>query len=122
VAATPIAAWQEAGLNRFSLGVQTLDAARLAMLGRVHSALTARQAIRLFSGLPNWSADLMFGWEGQTVAQLQSELAELLEFSPPHVSLYQLTLEPRTRFGVLAAKNLVRCAAPDRQADLYLAA
>jgi oxygen-independent coproporphyrinogen-3 oxidase len=112
----------DSGPNRISLGVQTFDDGRLALLGRVHSAETALRALKLLSGLPNWSADLMFGWEGQTVPELQAELNRLLEFAPPHVSLYQLTLEPQTRFGVLAAKNLMRCADVDRQADLYLAA
>jgi oxygen-independent coproporphyrinogen-3 oxidase len=64
----------------------------------------------------------MFGWEGQRVQQLEADLGELLAFGPPHVSLYQLTLEPRTRLGVLAARDLVHCADADRQADLYLAA
>lgn len=117
-----IAAWVDLGINRVSLGVQTLEAERLAFLGRVHSVETAVSALELLSLLPNWSADLMFGWEGQTVRQLEQELERLLSFSPTHVSLYQLTLEPKTRFGVLAAKGLVRCADPDSQAQLYLAA
>lgn len=115
-----VRAWGQVGLNRISLGVQSLDSARLSMLGRVHTAATALAALRLISRLPNWSADLMFGWEGQTVRQLRSEVERLLEFSPPHVSLYQLTLEPRTRFGILASRNLMRCADFDHQADLYL--
>jgi putative oxygen-independent coproporphyrinogen III oxidase len=115
-------AWMESGVNRVSLGVQSLQAQRLEFLGRVHTAQTARAALKLLSRHPNWSADLMFGWEGQTVADLASELDELLSYSPPHVSLYQLTLEPKTKFGVLAAQHRLRSADTDRQADLYLAA
>jgi oxygen-independent coproporphyrinogen-3 oxidase len=114
--------WHGAGINRISLGIQTFDPDRLKFLGRVHSADRAREALAAVRTYPNWSADLMFGWEHQTLPQLEADLEEVLSYSPPHVSLYQLTLEPRTRLGVLAAKNRVRCAEPELQAELYLAA
>lgn len=121
---TPLAleTWQALGINRVSLGVQTFDPGRLQFLGRVHSADSARRALGVLAGFPNWSADLMFGWQGQTTTELEKDLGELLSYAPPHASLYQLTLEPRTRMGVLAARNLVACADSDQQADLYLTA
>ena len=114
--------WRQAGVNRISLGVQTFDPDRLEFLGRVHSAARAREALESVSSMANWSADLMFGWEHQTLPELHADLDEILSYQPPHVSLYQLTLEPKTRMGVLAAKDRVRCADPEMQAELYLAA
>jgi len=122
VSAEMLEVWKEAGPNRISIGVQTLAPESLAFLGRMHSSAAARRSLDLLSTHPNWSADLMFGWEGQTVEQLEADLKAVLSCAPPHISLYQLTLEPKTRLGVLAARNLVRCADTDCQADLYLAA
>ncbi len=114
--------WRGAGINRISLGIQTFDPDRLEFLGRVHSAGRAREALEAVRSFPNWSADLMFGWEHQTLPELNADLEEVLTYAPPHVSLYQLTLEPRTRMGVLAAQDRVRCALPEAQAELYLSA
>ena len=110
------------GVNRLSLGAQSLDPHVLARLGRVHTARQVEQSLRLLSDWPNWSADIIFGWIGQTVEDLRREILGLAAWGPPHVSLYQLTLEPRTRFGVLAGLGRMRTADPERQADLYLAA
>jgi oxygen-independent coproporphyrinogen-3 oxidase len=110
------------GINRVSLGVQSLVPRTLRYLGRAHTARQAEEALTLLSGLPNWSVDLMFGWEGQRPADWQRELERILSYRPPHVSLYQLTLEPKTRFGILAGLGRLRVAGSDQQADLYLAA
>ena len=115
-------ALSDLGIHRISLGVQSFQPERLQWLGRVHDTAQASAALELLAGRTHWSADLMFGWNGQSVADLKAELNRLWRFSPPHVSLYQLTFEPQTRFGVLAAQGQLLLADPDLQADLYLCA
>jgi oxygen-independent coproporphyrinogen-3 oxidase len=115
-----LAEFESAGINRFSIGIQTFDTAQLEHLGRLHTAEHCHKALSALSTRSNWSADLMFGWEDHTGQVLKDDLDTLLQYEPDHVSLYQLTLEPRTRFGVLAAMGTIRTAPNDRQAELYL--
>lgn len=93
------AAYRAAGVNRLSLGVQSFDNARLADLGRVHDGEQARRAIeaarRVFD---NFNIDLMIGLPGQTVAAACRDIEQALELDPPHLSMYQLTIEPNTVF------------------------
>lgn len=98
-----LAAWSALGINRLSLGVQTFDDHALAHLARLHDGDDARSALeRIAARWPGtWSADLLVGWHGQTVAALIRDLDELLAFGPPHVSVYGLTVEPRTPLEVL---------------------
>jgi putative oxygen-independent coproporphyrinogen III oxidase len=88
-----------AGVNRLSLGVQSFDDAKLAALGRVHDAGEARRAaeaaLMIFG---NVNLDLMFALPQQTLAEAQADVAAALAFAPPHLSFYQLTLEPNTLF------------------------
>jgi oxygen-independent coproporphyrinogen-3 oxidase len=112
----------DVGVNRISLGVQSLRQSVLNDLGRIHTVAQARTSLETISGYRNWNADLMFGWAGQTVADFERELDELLAYEPSHVSLYELTIEPRTRFGVLAAQGRLETVDADRQAELYLSA
>jgi oxygen-independent coproporphyrinogen-3 oxidase len=114
--------WLVAGINRFSLGVQSSMPEMLQFLGRVHTADDVERALDAMSSLPNWSVDLMFGWKGHSRVQWDRELDKVLQFRPTHVSLYQLTLEKQTRFGVLAEQGKVSLTDHDTQADLYQAA
>lgn len=110
------AGFRAAGVNRLSLGVQALDDASLARLGRGHSAADARAAVALAARIfPRSSFDLIYARPGQTLAAWRAELAEALSFASGHLSVYQLTIEPGTKFyrdGVAAADE-------DRGADLY---
>jgi oxygen-independent coproporphyrinogen-3 oxidase len=115
-----LADFESAGVNRFSMGVQTFDTVQLQRLGRLHTAEHCHGALKALATRTNWSADLMFGWEDQTVDALQRDLELLLQYQPHHVSLYQLTLEPKTKFGILAAQGTLRTAPNDSQAKLYL--
>jgi oxygen-independent coproporphyrinogen-3 oxidase len=98
--ADKFAAFRDAGVNRLSLGIQSFDETKLRALGRIHDraqALTAAaSARRLFD---NFNLDLMYGLPGQELAGLQADVHQALAFSPPHLSLYQLTLEPNTVFA-----------------------
>ncbi len=94
------AGYRAAGVNRLSLGVQSLDDASLAALGRIHGAAEARAAFDLArrAGFDNVNLDLMYGLPGQSIAGGLRDLRSLLELAPEHVSWYQLTLEPNTLF------------------------
>ncbi len=92
--------YRRAGVNRLSFGVQSLDPARLKMLGRIHSVEQVSAGIEAArdAGFDNLSLDLMFALPGQSLADLENEVSRLLEFSPEHVSLYGLTYEAGTPF------------------------
>jgi len=91
--------FRDAGVNRLSIGVQSFDDRRLSALGRIHSADEARRAIALaLETFDNVNIDLMYGLPGQTLAAARAEIEEALRFGPPHVSAYQLTIEPNTVF------------------------
>ena len=93
------AGFRAAGINRLSVGVQSFEPKFLHALGRVHDADEARAAaaaaIEIFG---NVNLDLMYALPGQTPADAQSDLAQALRFSPPHLSFYHLTIEPNTLF------------------------
>jgi oxygen-independent coproporphyrinogen-3 oxidase len=98
--ADKFAAFRAAGVNRLSIGIQSFDEEKLRALGRIHDraqALAAAAAAgRLFE---NFNLDLMYGLPGQSLEQCQADVRQALALSPPHVSLYQLTLEPNTVFA-----------------------
>jgi len=89
------------GVNRISLGVQSLQDRFLARLGRIHSAADALTAMEILrnAGFDNLGADLIYGLPGQTVQDWQGDLAQLLAFRPEHLSLYALSIEAGTPFA-----------------------
>ncbi|MEZ5577443.1 MAG: radical SAM family heme chaperone HemW [Candidatus Competibacteraceae bacterium] len=94
------AEFREIGINRLSIGVQSFDDGHLHALGRIHdrrAAIAAAEAAHA-AGLDNFNLDLMFGLPGQTVEQALTDIACALALQPAHLSYYQLTLEPNTRF------------------------
>ncbi len=90
----------EAGVNRLSIGVQSFADSSLAALGRVHDAAQGRRAFELAraAGFDNINLDLMYGLPGQSVAAARADLEAAIALGPEHLSHYQLTLEPNTRF------------------------
>ncbi len=88
-----------AGVNRFSMGVQSFDAARLRFLDRAHSGDRARAAFAELrsAGVVNASIDMIFGLPGESVADWEADLAAALLLQPDHLSCYNLTFEPGTR-------------------------
>lgn len=106
----------EAGVNRVSLGIQTLDPATAKKLGRAHSQEDAAGALAAVSrsGVRSWSADLMFALPGQTIGALDADIDALLAHDPPHVAVYGLTLEPGTPFA--RANTAGRLPVPDDDA------
>jgi len=91
--------YREAGVNRLSLGVQSFDDAMLKALGRIHSADEARRAIGMaLETFGNVNIDLMYGLPGQTLAMARTDIEEGARCGTPHLSAYQLTIEPNTVF------------------------
>ena len=89
-----------AGINRLSLGIQSMNNERLQALGRIHSVDEALAAIATArtAGFANINLDMMFGLPGQTVTSAMEELEQVLATAPTHFSYYQLTIEPNTLF------------------------
>src|SRR5690349_5791452 len=87
--------FRDAGVNRISLGVQSFDERMLAALGRIHGADEARRAIAAArESFDNFNVDLMYGLPGQTLAMARADIEEAARSGAPHVSAYQLTIEP----------------------------
>lgn len=109
-----------AGVNRVSLGLQALDNETLAFLGRAHDVAEGLAALdtaqRVFERV---SFDLIYARPGQGLADWHAELARALSFGTEHLSLYQLTIEPGTRFQTEAAAGRLVLPDADRAADLF---
>ncbi|WP_171003767.1 radical SAM family heme chaperone HemW [Sphingopyxis sp. L1A2A] len=109
-----------AGVNRVSIGVQSFDTEVLEFLGRAHSEGEARRAIATAQEhFARVSFDLIYARPGQTMAAWENELAGALALGTDHLSLYQLTIEPGTRFATLAAKGDLTIPDGDAAADLF---
>lgn len=93
-------AYRKLGMNRLSLGIQSFQDEKLRLLGRIHNADEAQQAIKAakLAGFNNFNLDLMFGLPGQTIKEALLDLETAISFNPPHLSWYQLTIEPNTHF------------------------
>ena len=120
VEAGKLADFRAAGVNRLSLGVQSLDPAALAFLGRRHSA---GQAIAALEGarriFPRLSFDLIYARPGQTLPAWRAELRAALELAADHLSLYQLTIEPGTAFATAHARGEIALPEGEEAAALY---
>jgi putative oxygen-independent coproporphyrinogen III oxidase len=91
--------FRDAGVNRISIGVQSFDDRMLASLGRIHGGDEARRAIgAALASFDNVNADLMYGLPAQTLAMAGADLEEAIRLGVPHISAYQLTIEPNTAF------------------------
>lgn len=94
------ASYRESGVNRLSIGIQSLEEEKLKALGRIHDRAQALAAIEIAQRhYDNFNLDLMYALPGQSLADLQTDIEMALAAEPPHLSLYQLTLEPNTVFA-----------------------
>lgn len=120
VDAARFAAYGAAGVNRVSLGVQSLRDDQLRFLGRLHDAAEAKRAIALARDVfPRMSFDLIYARPGQSEEDWREELGEALGLGADHLSLYQLTIEQGTPFFELRRKGQLLIPDGDRAADLY---
>ncbi|WP_295556871.1 radical SAM family heme chaperone HemW [uncultured Hyphomicrobium sp.] len=120
VEAARFAGYRAAGVNRVSIGVQSLRDADLKRLGRIHSVDEAKAAVAIaHRTFDRVSFDLIYARPEQTLESWRDELAEALAMARGHLSLYQLTIEPETRFADLYAKGRLVIPAAQDAHDLY---
>jgi oxygen-independent coproporphyrinogen-3 oxidase len=121
VTAEACEAWRRLGVRTLSLGVQSFSDDALSFLGRHHSAGQAQAVVgtALAAGFDTVSIDLIFGLPGQTEEDWRRELAAAVGLRPQHLSCYQLTIHPNTRFGVRAKRGLLAELPEDEQASLF---
>ena len=110
------------GVNRISIGVQSLDDTILSGLGRIHTAHEARKAVLLArsAGFRNISVDLMFGIPGQTMALWKKTLEDVLDLKPDHVSCYSLSIEEDSGFFEMRRNKDLCLPGPGETSDMYL--
>jgi putative oxygen-independent coproporphyrinogen III oxidase len=115
-----LAALRDAGVNRVSIGIQSLEPEPLAMLGRQHSVAQAIAALEIARRLfPRISFDLIYARPGQSIAAWRSELRRALDLVADHLSLYQLTIEPGTKFEAQHRRGDIVLPDEDLAAALY---
>ena len=120
VEAANFAALAAAGVNRVSLGLQALDDETLRFLGRLHGAAEGLKALEVAQrAFGRVSFDLIYARPGQTAGQWSAELARALGFGTGHLSLYQLTIEPGTRFATDVRQGTFTPLEDDPAADLF---
>jgi oxygen-independent coproporphyrinogen-3 oxidase len=126
LSAANIAAWQTAGINRVSLGVQSFDAAELARTGRKHDAGIVAADCNLLrsTGIDNFNLDLIAGMPGQTVQSWKQSLDWIEKLAPPHVSVYLFEVDEDSRLGLEVLQGGGRYGAAavptdDLMAELY---
>jgi len=122
VTAASLAGYRAAGVNRLSLGLQSLDPGQLATLGRLHGREEGLKAVQWArqAGFANLSLDLIFALPGQTLADLNAEIDRYLELVPEHLSCYGLTAEPGTSFHQRLQAGALTLPDADCYAEAYL--
>ena len=122
VEAGRFAGFRKAGINRVSLGVQTMNDIDLQALGRTHSVADALKAVDIArSTFERISFDLIYARPGQSVAAWQDELGQALDFAADHLSLYQLTIEPGTQFEILHKAGRLQVPDPEIAEAMFMA-
>lgn len=113
----------DVGVNRLSIGTQSLRAEQLKFLGRLHDPAGARAAVAAAfkAGVPRISTDLIFGLPDQSVEDARDQAAALADTGLEHLSCYQLTIEPGTQFGERKKRGLLPIADEGAVADAFLA-
>jgi oxygen-independent coproporphyrinogen-3 oxidase len=111
---------EESGCTRVSFGVQAMEDGLLQSMDRIHSAEEARDAMRAAAkvGFESWSVDLIFGLPGQTMERWVTDLREVLSFSPPHLSVYNLMVEPGTPLAMMVRDEKVHLPPDELQLEM----
>lgn len=117
-----ILSWKKAGVNRLSLGLQSVHDERLLWMNRSHSAEEGLRSVAIArdGGLENISADLIFSYPDQGADELSADLEKFLFLQIPHISAYQLTLEPDTVFGRRLKKGQLKPLPEENSSLLFL--
>ncbi len=119
-----LAAWRAAGINRLTIGIQSLTTEGLTALGRPGSAAESIGAVGAAraAGIASLGIDLIFGWPGQSPAGWAGELAQAIELGPDHVSIYALETTSRTPLVRAIERGALPRPDPDLVAEMYEAA
>jgi len=112
--------YRRAGINRISIGAQTFNARLLEFLGRVHSARETHAAVTTVraAGFDNFSLDLIYAMPGQSTAEVRDDLLEGLKNKPPHMSVYNLTIEEGTPFHTKFQQGQLQPLDEDTEIDM----
>ena len=114
--------YHEAGVNRLSMGVQSLQDEALRFLGREHSVKEARQTIDMARNIfPNISFDLIYALPDQTLQEWEADLKAALSLAGDHISLYQLTIEPNTGFAGAYKRGEFNLPKDEIAEEMYMA-
>ena len=120
VSAEKIEIWRKSGVNRISIGVQTLNDAELKNIGRGHDSQMAIEATRLLiEKFRNISVDVMFGLPGQTLESYEKSLKSIIELQPTHISSYSLMLESGTAMTLLAREKRITLPSEEDWIAMY---
>jgi oxygen-independent coproporphyrinogen-3 oxidase len=122
--AADAAAWREAGVNRISLGVQSFDDAVLEWMHRSHTGAGAIEAVSVLraAGIENISIDLIFALPDSLMRSWSEDLAKAIALNPPHISVYGLTVEPKTPLARWVSAGSIRPGEEEPYADEFLEA
>lgn len=117
-----VRSWKKSGINRLSMGLQSAQDSRLKWMNRSHSAEEGLRAVKTAQdgGLENLSADLIFSYPDQGHGELSEDLEKFLSLQIPHISAYQLTLEPDTVFGRRLKKGELKPLPDEIASQLFL--
>jgi oxygen-independent coproporphyrinogen-3 oxidase len=112
--------YRSIGINRLSVGIQTMNPTELGLLGRVHSVQNSEQVLSLIRS-QNWnfSVDLMLGIPGQTCFSLEDSLTKLMSYKPNHLSAYMLSVEPESRWYDDIQEGLVNLPDDELTVQMY---
>lgn len=118
---TTLEAWDKIGINRISLGIQSLNNNNLKFLNRNHTKEASIQALDCITNGPikNYSVDIIYGIHNHTLNDFKIELKELLSYNPTHISAYNLTIEPKTTFGNWLNKNKIEAVDESASAEQF---
>lgn len=113
--------WSDIGINRISMGIQSMIDSELSTIGRRHDASQARNAICAFqdNGISNYNLDLIYGLPGQDIKSWKYSVDEILSLNPSHISAYSLTYEPRTRLTAMLKQGSIMPIEEDIVINMY---
>lgn len=116
-----LGAWRSIGVNRISMGVQSMNDNLLKKLGRIHTSEVVRDSFRVLreSGFDNINLDIMFGLPDQTVEDMHQTVDEILELGPEHISAYSLKVEEGTPFDRLVDSGNLTLPSEEEDREMY---
>lgn len=115
-----VTAWKMTGIERLSIGVQSFDTEALKFLGRDHDGARSLSALEIAVAQNlRVSADLIYGWAGQSLSAWKTDLQTAINAGVSHISAYQLTIEKRTAFARAQRRGQYKAVGEDQSADLY---